>query len=76
MKKISELFMDGVIFNVILGVHKVAAPIGNHQEYHTELLWQVEITNSQTSNEEIVEVSKIFNMSLYHISNVKIKIGN
>lgn len=76
MKKIPELFMDGIIFNVILGVHKVTAPIENHQEYHTELLWQVEITNSQTSNEEIVEVSKIFNMSIYHISNVKIKIGN
>lgn len=76
MKKISELFMDGVIFNIILGVHKVTVPIENNQEYHTELLWQVEITNSQTSNEEIVEVSKIFNMSIYHISNVKIKIGN
>ncbi|XP_012979975.2 zinc finger protein 809-like [Mesocricetus auratus] len=37
------------------GVHKVSTPIENHQEYHKGLLWQVEITNSQTSNEEIVE---------------------
>ncbi|KAL6057254.1 hypothetical protein STEG23_005716 [Scotinomys teguina] len=37
------------------GVRKVTAPIENNQEYHKGLFWQVEITNSQTSNEEIVE---------------------
>ncbi|EGW04650.1 Zinc finger protein 717 [Cricetulus griseus] len=37
------------------GVHKMTTPIENHQEYHNGFLWPVEITNSQTSNEEIVE---------------------
>lgn len=37
------------------GVHKMTVPIENDQEYHKGLLWQVEITNRQISNEEIVE---------------------
>jgi hypothetical protein len=55
--------MNNDIFNIILGIHKVTTSFDTHQENHKGYLWQVEITNSQTSNEKITEVSQTFNMS-------------
>ena len=37
------------------GIHKVTTSFDTHQENHKGYLWQVEITNSQTSNEKITE---------------------
>lgn len=68
--------MNNDIFNIISGIHKKSAWNETGQENYKGHLWQVEITNTQTSNDKIIEVSKIFNMSSYHISYLNIYVGN
>ena len=68
--------MENNICSIIIGVYKVTTKMKTILKNDQRSLLQVGITNSKTSSENIIDVSKIFRVSLHSISNMKTRNRN